>query len=184
MTIINMNGNDEIAGEIGLPMDGFFSGHAEEAINMADELIQGWSRKKAALLLALYLGIICKRSLENYINLCKPDGYGIEQSGLHHIDSACGRVHVQMYKVAGPLKITVFDTAKDLFPEKANFNERCKTDPFRESAVGFAANTTYSQTMDYINRHVAEAEKFSGAHYFHSLLQNEGDSLAEAMDSL
>ncbi|MDR1539955.1 MAG: hypothetical protein LBU32_18530 [Clostridiales bacterium] len=50
-----MNGIDEIAGGIGLPMDGFFSGHAEEAINMADELIQGWSRKKAALLLAFIL---------------------------------------------------------------------------------------------------------------------------------
>jgi hypothetical protein len=184
MAIIDMNGIDEIAGGIGLPMDGFFSGHAEEAINMADELMQGWSRKKAALLLALYLGIICRRFLENYINLCKPGGYGIEQSGLHHIDSACGRVHAQMYKAAGPLKTAVFDTAKDLFPEKANFNERCKTGPFRESAVGFAANAAYSQTMDCISRHAAEAEKFSGAHYFHSLLQNEGDSLAEAMDGL
>jgi hypothetical protein len=55
MAIIDMNGIDEIAGGIGLPMDGFFSGHAEEAINMADELIQGWSRKKAALLLAFIL---------------------------------------------------------------------------------------------------------------------------------
>ncbi|MDR1539956.1 MAG: hypothetical protein LBU32_18535 [Clostridiales bacterium] len=91
---------------------------------------------------------------------------------------------MQMYKAAGPLKTAVFDTAKDLFPEKANFNERYKTDSFRESAAGFAANTTYSQTMDYINRHVDEAEKFSSTHYFHSLLQNEGDSLAEAMDGL
>ncbi|MDR1540559.1 MAG: hypothetical protein LBU32_21675, partial [Clostridiales bacterium] len=89
---------------------------------MADELMQGWPRKKAAFSLALHLGAICRRPLENYIKLCKPDGYGIEQSGLHHIDSACGRVHAQMYKAAGPLKTAAFDTAKGLFPEKANFN--------------------------------------------------------------
>ncbi|MDR1539600.1 MAG: hypothetical protein LBU32_16685, partial [Clostridiales bacterium] len=101
-----------------------------------------------------------------------------------HIDSACGRVHAQMYKAAGPLKTAAFDTAKGLFPEKANFNERCKTCPFRESALGFAANAAYSQTMDCISRHAADVEKFSSTHYFHNLAQNEGDSLAEAMDGL
>jgi hypothetical protein len=62
------------------------------------------------------------------LSTCNPSGYSIEQLRFHHIDSACGRVHVQMYKVASSLKIAVFDTAKDLSPEKVNFNDKYKTD--------------------------------------------------------
>jgi hypothetical protein len=38
---------------------------------------------------------------------------------------------------SGPLKVAAFDAAKDLFPEKASFNERHETNFFRESAIVF-----------------------------------------------
>ncbi|MDR1536531.1 MAG: hypothetical protein LBU32_00760 [Clostridiales bacterium] len=63
-----------------------------------------------------------------------------------------------MYKAADPLKAAAFDAPEDLFPEKADFNERRETGSFRESAIGFAADAAYSQAMGCISRHAGGAE--------------------------
>jgi hypothetical protein len=74
-TAINgMDGINEIAGGIGLPMEGFFSGYAGEAINAAYELISAWRRKKAALSSPLCLGAICGRFPCSCMDACNPAG--------------------------------------------------------------------------------------------------------------